>query len=102
MNYLRYYLIPVLLVSLSIMAWSQKSNPLRIGIAGLTHDHVHWIFNSAKQENIEIAGIAEPDLQLAKRYAKQYNFPLEKIYTSLDELIKAEKPEAVAAFNSIA
>lgn len=76
--------------------------PLRIGIAGLTHTHVHWIFNSAKTGNIEIVGIAEENRELAEQYALQYNFPTEKIYSSLYEMVTAEKPEAVAAFNSIA
>ncbi len=80
---------------------AQKNKPLRIGIAGLTHTHVHWIFNSAQQENIEIVGIAESDRELALRYAKQYNYPASKIYNSLGEMLAAVKPEAVAAFNSI-
>lgn len=80
---------------------AQKRKPLRIGIAGLTHTHVHWIFNSAQKENIEIAGIAEPDRELAIRYAKQYNYPESKIYSTLAEMLAAVKPEAVAAFNSI-
>ncbi len=80
---------------------AQKKKPLRIGIAGLTHTHVHWIFNSARQENIEIVGIAEPDRELALRYAKQYNYPESKIYSTLGEMLSAVKPEAVAAFNSI-
>jgi predicted dehydrogenase len=82
-------------------AHAQTSKPLRIGVAGLTHTHVHWIFNSAKNGDIEIVGIAEANKELAARYSNQYNFPANKIYKSLSALIKAEKPEAVAAFNSI-
>ncbi|RYY52514.1 MAG: hypothetical protein EOO05_21845, partial [Chitinophagaceae bacterium] len=44
-----FYLVPFMLSA-------QKNNPLRIGVAGLTHSNVHWIFNSAKTENIEIVG----------------------------------------------
>jgi predicted dehydrogenase len=84
------------------MALSQKDQPLRMGIAGLTHAHVHWVFASAKKENIEIIGIAEPNRSLAERFARQYNFPLEKMYSSLEDLLQKERPEAVAAFNSIA
>ncbi len=82
-------------------AYAQEEKPFRIGVAGLTHDHVSWIFNSAEKGDYEIAGIAEPNQEVASRYAKQFNFPLSKIYPTLREMIKAEKPEAVAAFNSI-
>ena len=75
--------------------------PLRMGVAGLTHAHVHWIFNSAKKGTIEIAGIAEPNRELAMRFAKQYNIPEAKFYASLKAMIKGAKPQAVAAFNSI-
>ncbi len=74
---------------------------LRIGIAGLTHTHVHWIFQSAKQGGFEIVGIAEPNQVLAKRYADQYGFPMEKVYPSLQVMLDSAAPEAVAAFNSI-
>ncbi len=90
-----------LILFLPVQLMAQKKNPLRIGIAGLTHTHVHWIFNSAQKENIEIAGIAEPNRELALRYAKQYNYPASKIFSTLGEMLSATKPEAVAAFNSI-
>ncbi|TAE47091.1 MAG: gfo/Idh/MocA family oxidoreductase, partial [Bacteroidetes bacterium] len=45
--------------------------------------------------------IAEPNKELAQRYAQQYGFPSDKIYATLAELIEARQPEAVAAFNSI-
>ena len=51
----------------SISGFSQDA-PLRIGIAGLTHTHVHQIFNSAKEGAIEIVGIAEANSDLAQRY----------------------------------
>ncbi len=95
------FLLTICLVLSAFSAFAQSKNPLRIGVAGLTHTHVHWIFNSAKNGDIELAGIAEPNRELAERYADQYNFPKNRIYKNLNELIAAEKPEAVAAFNSI-
>lgn len=95
------------LVSLALLlhtmtpAHAQSAKPLRIGVAGLTHTHVHWIFNSAKRKDIEIVGIAEPNRELAERYARQYGFPMTKLYPTLAELIDKQKPEAMAAFNSI-
>lgn len=75
--------------------------PLRIGIAGLTHDHVHGLLGRAKNGDIEIVGIAEPNRELADRYFKRYNLPSTIWYASLDEMLDKCKPEAVCVFNSI-
>ena len=83
-------------------ASAQIKNPLRIGVIGLTHTHVHWIFASEKRSEISISGIVEANKQLAQRYAQQYQFPITKVYNTIEELILAQKPEAVAAFGTIA
>lgn len=82
-------------------AVGQQTKPLRVGIAGLTHDHVHGILARAHDGDIEIVGIAERNHELAERYLKQYNLPLSLLYSSLDEMLDKCKPEAVCAFNSI-
>lgn len=92
----------IILISTVLFAQEQKkNNPVRIGIAGLTHTHVHWIFNSANRSEIEIVGIAEPNRELADRYIKQYKLDPSILYSSLEEMIDKAKPEAVTAFNSI-
>lgn len=79
---------------------AQSSRPFRIGIAGLTHSHVHWILGRAHDGDIEIVGIAEPNHELAMRYLKQYKLPEELLYSSLSEMLEKTKPEAVTAFGS--
>lgn len=86
---------------LQMTAHTQANTPLRIAVAGLTHTHVHGIFNSAQRGAIEIVGVAEPNKELALRYARQYHIPEEKLFTSLAALIEKAHPQAVAAFNSI-
>lgn len=81
---------------------SHTKDPVRIGIIGLTHTHVHWIFNSEKRGEIAIVGIVEPDEQLAMRYATQYKFPKEKLYKTTADMLQHENPEGVAAFGTIA
>ena len=47
--------------------------PFRVAIAGLVHGHVAGFLSAAaKRPDIQIVGIAEPDQQLAKRYAGQF------------------------------
>lgn len=80
---------------------SGQKEPLKVGVAGLSHGHVHWIFNSESRGDIEIVGIAEPNRELALRYSKQHGYPMSLVYNSLEELIDATQPEAVTAFGTI-
>ncbi|TRX60887.1 Gfo/Idh/MocA family oxidoreductase [Fulvivirga sp. M361] len=78
-----------------------QNDPLRIGVVGLTHSHVHWIFGSEKKGDIKIVGIVETNRDLALRYAEQYEFPMGMVYRSMEEMIEATRPEAVSAFGTI-
>jgi predicted dehydrogenase len=78
-----------------------RQDALRVGIAGLTHGHVHWILRAVKNGEVLLAGIAEPNRDLAERLMKQYGIPMEKWYADLDEMLIDTKPEAVTAFGSI-
>src|SRR5688572_18982339 len=95
------FLYTILFVLRILMLQAQDQKPLRIGIAGLTHTHVHWLFGSNQREEFEIVGIAEPDREVALRYLKQYNMSESLLFSSLEEMIEKTKPEAVTAFNSI-
>lgn len=79
--------------------------PVRVGVVGLVHTHVHGIFRKAYKEtgqtDIEIVGIAEPDRVLAERYAKQYGFPMSLVYPTIEAMLDATKPETVTDFGKI-
>lgn len=93
------FVLLVFLISMTSITAQQK--PLKVGIIGLTHTHVHWIFNSEDRGEIEIVGIVEPNRSLASRYAEQYGFPLDRIYPTHSAMLERVKPEAVTAFGSI-
>lgn len=76
------------------------SRPLRLGIAGLSHTHVHWILNRPDRGDIQIAGIYEPNRKLVERYAKQYSLRDNLFFKDLDQMLDTIKPEAVAAFGT--
>lgn len=78
-----------------------QTAPLRVGVAGLTHSHVHWILGRPDRGDIEIVGIAEPNKELAKRFLEQHKLPMSLWFATLDEMIEKTKPEAVTAFGSI-
>jgi predicted dehydrogenase len=94
-------IISFLFMSVINTLGQKVENPLRIGVAGLTHTHVHWLLGEANKPDFEIVGIAEPNRELAERYFKQYNLPLTLLFSSLDEMLAKAKPEAVTAFNSV-
>lgn len=92
----------LLLIFIFSNSFSQAiKEPLKVGVVGLTHTHVHWIFGSEPRGDIKIVGIVEPNMALAKRYADQYKFSMNLVYASLEEMLNKTKPEAVTAFGSI-
>lgn len=93
--------ISALLLSLFLMTGSAQAAPLRIGVAGLTHSHVHWILGRADRGDIQIVGIAESNKELAKRFLEQHGLPMSLLFNSLEEMLEKAKPEAVTAFGSI-
>ncbi len=74
--------------------------PLRVGIAGLNHDHVHGLLENYKKGRIIIAGIAEADRQLVDRYKKAYQLPDSLFYPSVEAMLGHIQPEAVLAYNA--
>ena len=80
---------------------SAQKEPIKVGIAGLTHTHVHWILGREDLGDIEIVGIVEPNRDLALRYSKQHGFEMNLVFNTLDEMIAKTKPDAVTAFGSI-
>ena len=99
--------VPILFlfIGLMIAAHSQDSlrtpSPLRLGIVGLSHSHVHGLLGREDRGDIQIVGIAEADPALAERLMSQYGLPKSLWFASMDEMLLQTRPEAVAAFNSI-
>lgn len=75
--------------------------PVRIGIAGLNHDHVFEILRRPQRGDVVVVGIAEPDHGLAERYAKIGGFSMDLVYPDLAMMVDAVKPEAVMAYGPI-
>jgi predicted dehydrogenase len=95
---IRNILILILLVSGSPL---QAQKILRVGVAGLAHDHVHGIMNQFKKGEVIIAGIAESDDQLVQRYKKTYQLPDSLFYKNLESLLSHTKPDVVLAYTPI-
>lgn len=96
---MRKYILLYCLLLISQLLWAQ--NPLRIGVVGLTHAHVHWILGRPKATDIEVVGIVEPNRDLAQRFAQRHGYSMDIVFNTIDEMVQKTKPEAVTAFNSI-
>lgn len=90
----------VLTMFISLKSNAQKE-PLRLGVIGLSHAHVSWVFNSEQKGVLQIVGIVEPNQDLVQRYAKQFGTDQSLFYDTIDEMLTEVKPEAVSAFGTI-
>jgi predicted dehydrogenase len=80
---------------------ASDNEPLRIGIVGLVHGHVHGFLRDAMaREDIEVVGVVETDRDLLKTYGDRYEVPEALRYGSLGEMIEAASPEAITVFTN--
>lgn len=97
----RQFSLLILLILLTNTLMAQAKKPLRMGIAGITHSHVHGLLGRPERGDVQIVGIVEPNKELAKRYSDQYGYSMNIVFNSMAEMISETKPEIVAAFGSI-
>ncbi len=88
----------IILMTFNVLA---QKDPLKLGVVGLTHTHVHWILGREDLGDIEIVGIVEPNRDLAERYSKQHGYPMSIVFNTIEEMITATHPEGVTAFGTI-
>lgn len=97
---MRIFLLIALISILAVRSSFGQNTPLKIGVAGLNHGHVGWVFEADKRADIEIVGIAEPNRELAERYVNQHGLSMDLVFASLDEMLEKTKPEAVTGFGT--
>ena len=90
-----------LLTGLMPLNSTPDAQKLRVGVVGLVHGHVGWILDRTDRNDIEVVGIAEADRDLAEKYATRFGFEMELVYSTVEEMLEAVKPEAVTVFSDI-
>jgi predicted dehydrogenase len=80
-----------------------SQEPVRVGVAGLSHDHVFELFREMQNphSDIQVVGIAEPDATLAQEYAARFQIDPALLFTRLDDMLDTARPAAVMAYGSI-
>jgi predicted dehydrogenase len=81
-----------------VQAQPKDESALRLGVIGLVHDHVHWVFNREAQD-IQVVGIVETNQVAIGKYKSRYGLADSLFFDSYDALLREVQPEAVAAFN---
>ena len=80
---------------------SPLHTPLRVGIVGLVHGHVHGFLGQYRHSpEIEIVGIAEPDQRLLSQAGVRYGFDQAILFTSLEKMIAKTHPQAVLVYTN--
>ena len=75
--------------------------PGTYAIVGLNHDHARGFIPGARsRQDIRLVGIAEPNQDLARRYAGAYQLSTNLFFTSLEDMLEKARPQAVATFTS--
>jgi predicted dehydrogenase len=75
--------------------------PLRVGIVGLVHGHVHgFLGQSLHSPEIQIVGVADPDPRLLGAAGTRYGFDRAMLFTDLEEMLQKARPEAVLVYTN--
>ncbi|MBC8766609.1 Gfo/Idh/MocA family oxidoreductase [Arenibacter sp. BSSL-BM3] len=88
-------------ILLTLTSTFAQKKPIKLGVVGLTHGHVGWILSREAKDDIIMVGIVETNRDLAQRLSNKHGFPMEMVFNSMEEMIAAVKPEAVAGFGNI-
>ena len=93
-------LLPLFFAS-AAFAVSPAQNPLRVGVVGLVHGHVHGFLDQSRHSSeIEIVGVAEPDARLLSQAAARYGFDRSMLFGDLEEMIAKAHPQAVLVYTN--
>ncbi|MGC3958304.1 MAG: Gfo/Idh/MocA family oxidoreductase [Verrucomicrobiota bacterium] len=95
-------LLSGILVTVTLIANGQDPKPpVRVAVAGLSHDHAYGFFPPLRgRTDIELAGVVETNQALIEIYSKRFNLSSNLFFNSLAELFNKTKVQAVAAFGS--
>jgi len=91
----------MLLFVMPAFSASPTPAPLRVGIVGLVHGHVHGFLDQSRHSTeIEIVGVAEPDAHLLSQAAARYGFDRSMLFGDLEEMLQKVHPQAVLVYTN--
>ncbi|MDR1402367.1 MAG: Gfo/Idh/MocA family oxidoreductase [Tannerellaceae bacterium] len=84
------------------ISFAQESQPLRLGVAGLSHGHLGEVINRVNRGDFVITGIAETNDSLREKNGLKGKVADDLFFASLEEMLDKTKPEAVIVYEPIA
>ena len=90
-----------LLIIITFMSLGLFAQPLRIGVAGVTHDHLGGVSPALRSGDVEVVGVWEADARYRQDNNLTRRVPADRFYADLDEMLDRTRPEAVVAYGSI-
>lgn len=98
--------IQILLLGLFCMmsssSFGQEKQPLRLGVAGLSHGHLWEVISRVDRGDFVIVGIAESNNALREKNGLRGKVADDVFYANLEEMLDKTKPEAVIVYEPIA
>jgi glucose-fructose oxidoreductase len=80
---------------------AQSHPPLRVGIVGLVHGHVHGFLEQSRHSpEIDIVGIVEPNRELLSQAASKYGFEQAQLFSDLEDMFAKTRPQAVLVYTN--
>jgi len=80
---------------------SQQTEPLRLGVAGVSHGHLWEVISRVDRGDFVVTGVFENDPALLKSNGLVKKLSADKFYSDLGKMLDETKPEAVIAYGSI-
>lgn len=94
-------LIACAILSASFKTEAQRSQPLRLGVAGVSHGHLHEVIVRMNRGDFTIVGVAEEDDGLRKQNGLTSKLDASLFFKDLEEMLDKTKPEAVIVYEPI-
>src|SRR5687767_12806970 len=82
-------------------ARAADGSPLRVGIAGLVHGHIHgFIKGLLSRPDMKLVGISEADGEVARATVGRHKLEGVPLHARVEAMVDAGKPQAVLTFTS--
>ena len=84
-----------------VLLRAEDNSPLRLGIAGLSHSHLHEVLVRLDRGDFQIVGVAERDAALREKTPLRKKVDPSLFYENLEEMLDKSQPEAVIVYEPI-
>jgi glucose-fructose oxidoreductase len=91
-----YFLFPMMAFA------AGEDAPVRVAIVGLVHGHVKGFLSALpKNSSATLVAVVEPQAELAKAYAAEYQLDAKLFYPDLEKMLLEVHPDAVLVYTTI-